>query len=55
MTKPEIRMNDEIRMTDDEKEFSCKLVILVSSFVIHSDFGFRHSDFNYEHSFGTNR
>jgi len=37
MTKPEFRRNAETRMTKSE------FVIRISSFVICSDFGFRHS------------
>jgi len=43
--KPEIRINFEIRTTNTEKISVLEFAILVSSFVIHPDFGFRHSDF----------
>ena len=43
--KPEIRMNDEVRMTNTEKISVLEFAILVSLFDIHLDFGFRHSDF----------
>src|SRR6476469_6648393 len=41
MTKPEIRMNDEIRMTNKEAS-DASFVIWTSSFIRHSGFVIRH-------------
>jgi len=44
MTKPEIRTNDEARMTNDE---IAKSAIRHSDFVIRISFGFRVSSFGF--------
>ncbi len=40
----------KIRMTKPESVFSRDFVIRISSFVILSDFGFRHSDLSWKES-----